>query len=62
MDELKLSPLPKGGRRFLPITTTRKRREVQFETFKNLNMPKNYGRRIQHHALAYKFTLQLSKV
>jgi hypothetical protein len=32
-----------GGRRFLPKATTRKRREVQFKTFKNLNMPKITG-------------------
>jgi hypothetical protein len=35
-NKLKFSPLPKGGRRFLPKTTSRKRRKFQFEHSKVL--------------------------
>jgi hypothetical protein len=52
MNKLKLSPLPRGGRRFLPKTTSRKRQKIQFETFRSLSAVKNFGRHIQRHALA----------
>jgi hypothetical protein len=68
-NRLKFSPLPKGGRRFLPKTTSRKRQKFQFEHPKVLMRWRVSGkaysatipqlvRQIQYA----KFTSQVSKI